>query len=96
MHAKKQFYVIAYDITDDRRRQQIVKTLEPLGVRINWSVFECMLTPLQFEKVKEALIKIAGTSKDRIVIYPICRECFTKIIYLPIRKRATSQKVVVV
>ena len=55
MYTKKHFYVIAYDIADDRRRQKIVKVLEAIGARINWSVFECMLTPLQIEKVKVEL-----------------------------------------
>jgi CRISPR-associated protein Cas2 len=53
MRAKKNFVIVAYDVADDRRRSHVVKLLEKVGVRINYSVFECMLTDSQFEKLQE-------------------------------------------
>lgn len=41
---RKTFYVIAYDITDDRRRAKVVKRLEKCGVRSNYSVLLIALT----------------------------------------------------
>lgn len=55
MKAKKHFWVIAYDIVDDRNRNRIANFLEKHGQRVNYSVFECMLTDSQFEKVKNRL-----------------------------------------
>lgn len=52
MRAKKNFVIVAYDVADDRRRSHVVKLLEKVGVRINYSVFECMLTDSQFEKLQ--------------------------------------------
>lgn len=52
MRAKKNFVIVAYDVADDRRRCHVVKLLEKVGVRINYSVFECMLTDSQFEKLQ--------------------------------------------
>ena len=51
MKAKKLFCVIAYDIADDRRRYKIIKIIEKHGVRINYSVYECMLTQSQLDKI---------------------------------------------
>lgn len=93
---KKQLYVIAYDIADDRRRQQTVKHLEKLGVRINLSVFECMLTPVQIEKLKKSLSTIIYHKEDAVVVYPICRNCYAKTIYLPESCRVLPKTVVVV
>lgn len=36
----KQFIVVAYDISDDKRRQKIAKILLNYGVRSNYSVFD--------------------------------------------------------
>lgn len=44
MRAKKNFIVVAYDVSDDRRRSHVVKLLEKVGIRVNYSVFECMLS----------------------------------------------------
>lgn len=88
MKAKKQFWVIAYDIVDDRNRNRIANFLEKHGQRVNYSVFECMLTDSQFEKVKKQIEKWMDTDDDRIVYYPICVNCYTKIIYEPnLRKK---------
>lgn len=88
MKAKKHFWVIAYDIVDDRNRNRIANFLEKHGQRVNYSVFECMLTDSQFEKVKKQIEKWMDTDDDRIVYYPICVNCYTKIIYEPdLRKK---------
>lgn len=96
MYTKKHFYVIAYDIADDRRRQKVVKVLEPIGIRINWSVFECMLTPLQIEKVKVELNSMIKAKEDTIAIYPVCKECFSKVEYFPKTRRNVPKKIWVV
>ncbi|WP_455961972.1 CRISPR-associated endonuclease Cas2 [Bacteroides bouchesdurhonensis] len=93
---RKQLYVIAYDITDDHRRQQVVKLLEKIGVRINWSVFECMLTFSQIKKLKESLSTLLFLKEDTLVIYPICKNCYTKTFYLPENRRIIPKKVIVI
>lgn len=83
MKARKSFIVIAYDITDDRRRYRVVKALKQYGTAINMSVYECMLTDSQFEKLRIRLGKLIDVESDKIVYYPICMDCFTKITYQP-------------
>ena len=34
-------YTVAYDITDDKRRNRVAKILKDFGTRIQYSVFEC-------------------------------------------------------
>ncbi len=65
----KHFYVVAYDIADDRRRSKVVKVLEAIGHRVNFSVFECMLTDIQYRnyccplKLKRALVIVRDADK---------------------------------
>ena len=83
VNKNKTFWVIAYDITNDLRRSRIVKIIEKSGIRVNYSVFECMLTETQLKKLQEKIAKIINPSEDRIIYYPLCINCYSKIIYTP-------------
>ncbi len=86
MKAKKLFYVIAYDITNNKRRNQISKVLEKIGFRINHSVFECMLTEKQLTELTEYISNTINKKEDTVIFYPLCVNCFSKIHYLPTRR----------
>ena len=64
MRAKKNFIVVAYDVADDRRRSHVVKLLEKVGVRINLSVFECLLTDNQFTQLKKEISNLLSRYFD--------------------------------
>ena len=87
MRARKNFVVVAYDVSDDRRRRRIVKILEKIGVRVNYSVFECMLTDAQYEKLRADIGRKIKPREDSVVYYPICVDCYTKIVYQPPLRR---------
>lgn len=92
----KHFYVIAYDIGDDKRRDKVVKVLENVGTRVNYSVFECMLTDVQYKKICDRLEKIVVKREDWINIYPLCTECYARIRYIPNLKMKEPVKIVVI
>lgn len=95
MRARKNFVVVAYDVSDDRRRSCVVKILEKVGVRINYSVFECMLTDVQHEKLKHDIGDKINQKEDTVVYYPICMDCYAKIVYQPpLRKKYEKVSVV--
>lgn len=94
MRAKKIFCVIAYDIMDDRRRNRVVKVIERYGTRVNYSVFECMFTNVQFKHTQEKIAKLIKFKEDSVIYYPICVDCFSKIIYQP-NRRITSKITVI-
>lgn len=85
MRAKKKFVVVAYDVADEKRRSHIVRILEKVGVRINFSVFECLLTDIQFVKLQEDIGRKINSREDRIAYYSVCVNCYTKIVYQPNR-----------
>ena len=95
MRAKKNFIVIAYDISDDRRRNHVVKLLEKVGLRINFSVFECLLTDNQYTKLQNDIAKRINFKEDLVIYYPICMDCYSKILYQPEQKRKFEKILVI-
>lgn len=93
---KKRFYVVAYDIADDHRRYKAVKILEKIGTRINYSVFECMLTQSQYLDLIDKLSNVFDRREDSIIFYPVCRRCYTQIKYLNKRPPKALDAIVVV
>lgn len=79
--AKKTFIVVAYDIADDKRRSKIVRILEKVGTRVNLSVFECMLTDAQYIKLRKDISERINAKEDHLAYYPICMNCYAKIVY---------------
>lgn len=80
---RKHMTVVAYDIANDIRRDKTVKLLEKYGQRINYSVFECMLTRQQRKELQQNIEEIINEKEDQIVLYNICVDCYAKTTYLP-------------
>ncbi|WP_106829885.1 CRISPR-associated endonuclease Cas2 [Parabacteroides pacaensis] len=95
VRAKRLFCIVAYDIRDDKRRNKVSKILEKYGVRINFSVFECLFTDSQYIKVRSQIEIKINSEEDSLVYYPICVNCFTKIVYQPKRKQSVEVVTVV-
>lgn len=60
-------YIITYDIADPKRLRGVAKTLEGYGVRLQFSVFECLLDSMRLSKAKAALQNIIDSSEDQIL-----------------------------
>lgn len=67
------FYLICYDIVHDRRRDRVSRLLEGYGLRVQKSVFECVLTPDQYELLQKRLQtkRYLHPTEDQIRFYPL-------------------------
>jgi CRISPR-associated protein Cas2 len=63
-------YVIAYDITDDRRRRRVAERLESQAARVQQSVFEVRLTARAARTLMADLAALAGPD-DSLRLYAI-------------------------
>ena len=45
-------YLICYDISDDKRLRRVFKTMRAWGDHIQFSVFECQLTPADLVRLR--------------------------------------------
>jgi len=75
MPTTRQFLVIAYDIACDRRRARLVRLLEGVGVRANYSVFECRLAARDIPRLKNAIDTLIDPHEDSVLYYPLCTTC---------------------
>ena len=65
------FYVVSYDIPDDRRRTEVHDTLKNYGTRVQFSVFECNLAPAQLHELRERMATLIVPTEDNLRYYYI-------------------------
>ena len=68
-------YLVSYDVRDPTRLRHVAKCLEGFGVRVQYSVFECELTPTMLEDMRRAVLDDMDTDEDSLRIYRICADC---------------------
>ena len=81
-------YVISYDITSNKLRNKIAKTLEGYGRRVQYSVFECKITLKQYEILYKKLLELMkDVTEGNIRIYRICMNCEQNIITIGVERK---------
>ena len=73
------FYLISYDIPDDKRRLKIARALEAHGERVQYSVFECLLKDKDFRALRKQLQSIVHEQEDSVRIYRLCPPCVERV-----------------
>ncbi len=69
-------YVVAYDVSDDRRRTRVAQALEGFGVRVQESVFECRLNSKGLVLLQRSLARALGDGLvGQVRVYPVCHDC---------------------
>jgi len=68
-------YLVAYDITDDKKRNRVANILKNYGVRIQKSVFECNVRPGTVLEIRRHLMAEIDEKTDSVLIVPICKAC---------------------
>lgn len=74
------FFLICFDISDDKVRYRVVKALKGYGIRVQKSVFECSdLTEKRFLKLKDYLEGLIDETTDSVRYYRLCRNCLKNV-----------------
>lgn len=68
---KEKHYVIAYDVSDRKRRNRLVKVLLNYAYRVQYSVFEMMVDESTIAKILEKIRRCIDEKKDSINIYEL-------------------------
>ncbi|HID95431.1 MAG TPA: CRISPR-associated endonuclease Cas2 [Candidatus Latescibacteria bacterium] len=69
------FVVVSYDIVDDRTRVRVMKCLKNYGMRVQKSVFECLITEGQFLELKARVQRLINADQDSVRYYDLCARC---------------------
>ena len=67
MSSSRRRYLVCYDIADPKRLRRVARLLEGVGVRLQYSVFECPLDELNFERIKADLRKEINSEQDQVL-----------------------------
>jgi CRISPR-associated protein Cas2 len=59
--------LVCYDVSADKRRDQVAKACESYGARVQFSVFECPLDELRLQQLKAALEAIINRDEDQVI-----------------------------
>ncbi len=68
------FVIVSYDVATDegkgqRRLRRVARACKDFGQRVQYSVFECIVDPAQWTKLKERLISEIDPEKDSLRFY---------------------------
>ncbi len=61
-------FLIAYDITDDRRRTRVAKKLASFGDRVQYSVFVVEVKPAKLVRLQDDLRDLIALPMDSVLI----------------------------
>ncbi len=74
----KDWYLVAYDVRDDKRLRKVAKILEGFGTRLQYSLFHCYLTETELEKLRWELARIMD-AEDSLLVIGLCRHCVNRL-----------------
>jgi len=80
------FYVVAYDISNNKRRKKLSECLDKYGRRVNYSVYEIELGKTKFNKLLTEIKvkKLVNKKYDSVRFYHLCKDCVPKSFELSI------------
>jgi CRISPR-associated protein Cas2 len=67
--------VVAYDISDNRRRAKVHTLLLGYGANVQESLFECEVNQRQEAQLRQRLSTITRPAEDNVHFYRLCAEC---------------------
>ena len=72
-------FLIAYDISSNKRRTKLHKLLCGYGKWTQYSFFECHLDDKELVSLRHRLHQLLDPEKDNVRIYPLCQSCVEKV-----------------
>jgi CRISPR-associated protein Cas2 len=74
------YYLVCFDIVDNRDRRKVVKIIRGYGYRVQKSVFECPgLTERKFLTLRNRLEEIIDNISDTVRFYRLCKGCIESV-----------------
>ena len=60
-------YLVCYDISDEKRLRKVFKAMRGYGDHLQYSVFECQLTPMDLARCRNKLSQIIHHREDQVL-----------------------------
>jgi len=82
---------VCYDISDERRLRRVAKVMEDYGVRVLYSVFECVLSREEFDEMKQRAESVMDLTEDKMRYYRLCSRCCKVYRHLGYGRKARAE-----
>jgi CRISPR-associated protein Cas2 len=80
------FFVISYDIKNDKKRTKVCNILKDFGNHVQYSVIECELKEKEYSKMLSKVLPLINENEDSLRIYILCEACKKKITIYGVNK----------
>jgi CRISPR-associated protein Cas2 len=60
-------YLVCYDISDEKRLKKVFKAMRGYGDHLQYTVFECQLTPMDLVRCRNELSQIIHHDEDQVL-----------------------------
>jgi CRISPR-associated protein Cas2 len=94
--SNKHFIVVAYDISDDRRRTRLHTRLQDYGTPVQYSVFECLVDDKELARMKKMVGRTIKPRLDHVRYYHLCAACQERVETTGAREVLSEEDVIVV
>ncbi len=74
------FYMICFDIGDERRLIKVSDAAENYGTRVQRSVFECWLDDQGLSRLKNTMKELINAEEDQVRYYSLCPKDREKVL----------------
>lgn len=74
MASDSKWYLVCYDVRNDKRLRKVAKHLEGYGTRLQYSIFRCYLSGQQVQQLRHELTQ-KSAAEDDVLFIPLCSRC---------------------
>jgi CRISPR-associated protein Cas2 len=67
----RQLFVVAYDVSDDKRWRKVFKLMRGYGDHVQYSVFRCELSDRERAELMEKLTQVIKATEDQVLLFPL-------------------------
>ncbi len=71
MRHEPQVFLVGYDIADPKRLRRVYRLMRGFGDHLQYSVFRCVLSPVQRERLFDQLCEEIHHGEDQVLIVPL-------------------------
>lgn len=83
--------VVAYDIANARRLNQVAKIMKDYGVRVQKSIFEVEVTAAAFAQMKARAEQVMALREDGVKYFPLCERCADTLVAVGVCARGLDE-----
>ena len=89
-------YVVAFDISNSKKRNAVAKACTEWGFRVQRSVFEIFMDSSKVNEFSEKLLKLINPEHDTIRLYPLDKDNDRDIVIIGVGKTVRQQSYAIV